>query len=381
MEQSLNKRLKILYLVTVDSYFWSHRLELAREAMKRGFEVTVVTRVTDYGKQIENEGFKLIPINITRSGKNLFNELAILWKLIRIYKSERPDIVHHVAIKPVLYGSLAAWITKIPHVVNALTGMGYIFISNEWKAVLLRKFINRAFHILLNRPNSRLILQNRDDKNFMVQLKILDQEKIVLIPGSGVDTQVFLPIPEPVGVPVVMLVSRMLWHKGVGEFVEAARLLRNKGINACFVLVGGIDTENPAAIPLHILEEWNRTGIVEWWGLQNDMPRIFSKANIVCLPSYREGLPKVLIEAASCSRSIVATDVPGCREIVLHGKNGILVPVKNVTALSDALEKLIKDPVLRHRMGMIGRELVISKFSIERIVSQTIALYQSMCDS
>lgn len=369
---------KILFLVTEDWYFCSHRLALANEAKRNGFDVVVATRVMSHGKQIEDKGFKLVPISMVRSSKNPLKELATLLELVKIYKSERPDIVHHVAMKPVLYGAIAAWVAKVPHVINALTGMGYIFISNHWKAILLRKFVSNAFRILLNRPNSRVIVQNPDDRNFIVQSRILIPERIVLIRGSGVDTQAFSVTPVPGGVITVVLASRMLWDKGVGEFVEAARLIRDSGKDIRFVLVGDSDPANPAAVPTSQLEVWNRSGVIEWWGRREDMPKVFSESHIVCLPSYREGLPKVLIEAAACGRPIVATDVPGCREIVLHGKNGFLVPARNSAAIADALERLIEDPALRYKMGIKGRELALSEFSIEKVVSQTLALYQEL---
>lgn len=376
----VNNSRRILFLVTEDWYFCSHRLMLAREARRKGFNVIVATRVTSHGKQIEEEGFKLVPIKISRSSKNPLKELVFLWELIKIYKAERPDIVHHVAMKPALYGSIAARVTKVPHVINALAGMGYIFISNQWQAVLLRKFISNAFRLLLNHSTSRVILQNPDDIRLMVQSGVLNPERIVLIRGSGVDTQVFSYSNEPLGVPIVVLASRMLWDKGVGEFVKAASLLRKKGVKARFVLVGVTDPENPAAVPFSTLEAWRRSGVVEWWGRREDMPKVFSDAHIVCLPSYREGLPKVLIEAAACGRPIVATDVPGCREIVLHGKNGFLCPPHDSVALAESIERLIEDPVLRHNMGLKGRELAVSEFSAEQVISQTLALYQEMLE-
>jgi len=374
----LNCKRKVLFFVTVDWYFCSHRLSLAREVKRRGFDVLVVTHVKNHGKQIEDEGFHLIPLEMARTGINPLKELATLWELIRIYKAEKPDIAHHVAMKPVLYGSFVARITRVPRVVNLLAGLGYIFTASRWKAALLRKFVSNAFRILLNRPNSRVILQNPDDQSLMVRSGILKPESTVLIRGSGVNTHVFSPTPEPPGVTTVVLASRMLWDKGVGEFVEAARLIRAKGTDARFVLVGDTDTENPAAVPKSQLEAWNNSGVVEWWGRRDDMPNVFAQAHVVCLPSYREGLPTGLLEAAACGRPIVTTDAPGCREVVLHGKNGLLVPVRNVADLAGALEKLIADPALRQKMGMRGRELAVSEFSVEKVVSQTLALYQEL---
>lgn len=373
-----HKKPKLLFVVTADWYFCSHRLILARVAKSKGFDVVVVTRVMNHGKQIEEEGFKLIPIGMERSGKSLLKEIVTLWELIGIYKNERPDIVHHVAMKPVLYGSFAALITRVPHVVNALTGMGYMFISSKREAILLRKIVSSAFRILLNRPNSRVILQNPDDQHLMVQSGILNSERIVLIRGSGVDTMEFSPTPEPSGMLTVVLASRLLWDKGVGEFVEAARILCKKGVSARFVLVGDTDPENPAAVPTSQLEDWNRSGIVEWWGRRDDMPHIFSESHIVCLPSYREGLPKVLLEAAACGRAIVTTDVPGCREIVRQGENGLLVPVRDSSALAEALHRLIEDPVLRRHMGENARKIALAEFSVEKVVADTLALYQQL---
>ncbi|MBT6228786.1 MAG: glycosyltransferase family 4 protein [Candidatus Scalindua sp.] len=374
----MNSDDKILFLVTEDWAFCSHRLVLAREAKRRGFDVVVATRVSRHGKQIEAEGFKLIPIRMERSGRNPLKELLTIWELVRIYKAERPQIVHHVAMKPVLYGSLAAMVTKVPHVINALIGLGYIFISNKWKAIVLRKFVTHAFRFLLNRANSLLIIQNADDKHLMLQLGVINRVRTILIRGSGADTHVFSPTQELPGIPTIVLASRMLWDKGVGEFVEAAQLLRNKGVNARFVLVGDADTENPASVLPSQLKAWNSSGVVEWWGWREDMPEIFAESHIVCLPSYREGLPKVLIEAAASARAIVTTDVPGCREIVLDGKNGFLVPARSVIALADALEKLIKDRDLRGWMGSNGRELAISEFSIEKVLSQTLSVYEGL---
>lgn len=372
------KKPKLLFVVTADWYFCSHRLVLARAAKNNGFDVTVVTRVMNHGKKIEDEGFKLIPLGMERSGKNPLREIATLWQLISIYKNERPDIVHHVAMKPVLYGSFAALVTRVPHVVNALTGMGYLFISNKLKTVLLRKIISHAFRILLNRPNSRVILQNPDDQHLLVQSGILSLENIVLIRGSGVDTQEYSPTPEPQGIPTVVLASRMLWDKGVGEFVEAVRILGKKGVSARFVLVGDTDPDNPAAVPTSQLKEWSRSGIVECWGRRDDMPQIFSESHIVCLPSYREGLPKVLLEAASCGRAIVTTDVPGCREIVRQSENGLLVPARNASALAEALQCLIENPVLRQHMGAKSREIALAEFSVEKVVADTLAVYQRL---
>lgn len=367
---------KLLFLVTEDWYFWSHRLPVARAARAQGFDVVIATHVQDHGELIRREGFKLIPIRLRRRSKNPLQELLSLMELIRIYRREQPHIVHHVAMKPVLYGSISARLTGIPSIVNALAGLGYVFISTEKLAVLLRPVIKPLLRIILNVPGGRLILQNPDDCALFVEKGLSKKDQIIMIRGSGVDTEQFVPRPEREGIPVVMLVSRMLWDKGVGEFVHAAKDLRARDIRARFVLVGRTDTDNPASIPVPILKEWHDSGVIEWWGNREDMPEVFSQAHIVVLPSYREGLPKVLLEAAACGRPLVATDVPGCREVVRNGDNGFLVPLRDAGALADSLLCLITDSNLRQKMGARGRQIVLQNFSEEMVVSGTMAVYK-----
>lgn len=366
---------KIIFLVTEDWYFCSHRLPLAVAAKTAGFDVAVITRVVDHDELIRQSGIRIIPFNISRRSMNPIKELAVILRLCSIYRSERPDIVHHVAIKPVLYGSIAARLTGILHVINALAGLGWLFTSTSKRARLLQAIIRRIFYFLLAR--SAVIVQNSDDALMLRGLGIAKQ-RIHLIRGSGVNTVDYAPHPVKGDVPVVVLPARMLWDKGVGEFVEAANQLKMRGVNARFVLVGDPDTQNPASVPERQLLIWQKEGAVEWWGRREDMPQVLSLSHIVCLPSYREGLPKALLEAASCGRPIVTTDVPGCREIVRDGDNGFLVEARNATALADALAKLLADPEMRQQMGKRGREHVLCKFSQEKIVAQVLALYREL---
>ena len=369
------KKLKIIYLVTEDWAFLSHRLPIARAARDAGFDVIIATHVADCDERIRQEGFRLISIGLRRAGTNPFKELAAIFEIINIYRTEQPDIVHHVALKPVLYGSLAARIVRKPFIVNALIGLGFIFISDKWYVKNARHVISMALKFALNSRHSKLILQNPDDVQLFLKADIVKPEKIVLIKGSGVEADRFMPSPESPGDPMVVLVSRMLWDKGVGEFVNAAKMLRQEGIKARFVLVGKNDPDNPASIPTSTLTSWNDEGVVEWWGYHEDIPGIFRQSHVVCLPSYREGLPKVLMEAAACERPIVTTDTPGCREIVHDGINGFLVPLRNSEALADALRKLIENPTLRKEMGQKGRELVLKEFTVEKVVGETMILY------
>lgn len=373
----VGRRPKLLFLVTEDWYFCSHRLPLACAAQDAGFDVAVATRVTAHGDRIRSAGLHLIPIALRRSGRNPWHELRAIYEIAAIYLREKPDIVHHVALKPVLYGSLAAKIAGVPHTVNALAGMGYVFTSQKTSARLLRPWVTLAFRFLLK--NTRVILQNPDDRDALLSGGILRKEQVTLIRGSGVDTDIFRHTPEPDSVPpLIVLPARMLWDKGVDEFVAAAEILHNEGITARFALAGERDADNPAAIPLEQLQAWHAAGTVTWLGKQEDMPALLARSHIVCLPSYREGLPKALLEAASCGRAIVATDVPGCREAVRHGENGLLVPPRDSTALANALRRLIEDAALRRRFGEYGRAMAEREFSIGQVSAETLALYRGL---
>ena len=370
---------KLLFLVTEDWYFCSHRLPLAIAAKEAGFEVMVATRVNEHGDMIRDAGLRLLPLTaFCRRGMNPLREWGAIREIFHLYRQVQPDIVHQVALKPVLYGSLAAWPAGCGKVVNALAGLGFVFGSDRMLARLLRPLVRQAFRWLLSRPGRRLILQNRDDMEQFAREGVVTPEKMVLIRGAGVDTGCFAPMAEPAGLPLVMLASRLLWDKGVGEFVEAAGLLRRQGVAARFVLVGDGDPENPATVPPEQLEAWRQEGDIEWWGRLEDMPAVLGQAHIVCLPSYREGLPKVLLEAAACAKPIVATDVPGCREIVRHGENGLLVPPRDGAALGAAINSLLENAELRQQMGVAGRRLVEREFAQEIVIEQTLRLYREM---
>ncbi len=371
---------RLVYFVTEDWYFCSHRLPLAVAARKAGYDVSVITRVASHGGEIRAAGLDLIPFDLSRRSKNPLTELSAIKRLTGIYRQLKPDIVHHVATKPVIYGSIAARLAGIRHVVNAIAGLGSIFTTDSATARMLRPLIRTSMRRLLNNDRTTVILQNPDDVDAVCRSLRVARERIVQVRGSGVDPDVYRYVPEPEGVPVVMLASRLLWDKGVGEFVEAAAILQAEGREVRFVLVGDGDDANPASIGAKTLDKWRRSANVELWGRREDMPDVLPQAHIVCLPSYREGLPKVLIEAASCGRPIVTTDAPGCREIVRHDENGLLVPVRDAAALADAIRTLLDDPALRLRMGARGREIVKQEFTVDHVVAATLGVYKSMLE-
>lgn len=360
---------RLLFLVTEDWYFCSHRLPIARAAKGAGYDVHVACRVQAHAARIEQAGIRLHALQaLSRSSRHPVREARALAEITRLYRALRPHLVHHVALKPVIYGSIAARRAGVPAVVNAMAGLGYVFSSQDLKARIARPLVGAALRALIEGPRARVIVQNRDDAEH------LGLRNPVLIPGSGVDLDAFAPSPEPDGVPVVALPARMLRDKGVVEFVEAARRLKRAGIAARFALVGAPDEANPACIPESQLRAWHAEGAVEWWGWRDDMAAVFRESMVVCLPSWREGLPKALIEAAAAARPIVTCDVPGCRDVVADGENGLLVPPRDPQALAVALGKLVQDARLRRAMGEAGRRRA-ERFSTGRVVEQTLRLY------
>lgn len=366
---------KLLFFVTEDWYFVTHRLDLAIAAKRAGYDVSIVTQVSEHEQIIRDSGLNLIPITLSRRSLNPISELRLLKTLYNIYREAAPDIVHNVTFKPVIYGSFVAWLLGISKTVNALAGLGFLFRSQNLKAKVLKYGVRQVLKVLFRHKRNQLILQNPDDVKAIKTLGI-KPEKIHLIRGAGVNTEQFKPESKPENVFTVLIATRMLWDKGVGEFVEASRLLRQTGAACRFVLVGNGDDENPNSISDSQLQAWHDSGVVEWWGKRADMPHVLNCADVVCLPSnYGEGIPKVLIEAAASAKPIVTTDTPGCREIVINQQNGLLVPVENPKALAGALETLYRSPKLCQEMGETGRQMVIEQFSLESVVKQTLAVY------
>lgn len=370
---------KLLYLVSEDWYFVSHRLSLALAAKAAGYEVAVATRVGRHAETIEGAGVRLIPITFARSGVHPARELRSLLGLVALCQREAPDIVHNIALKPIMYGTLAARRARVKGIVNAIMGLGWVFTSESTKARLMRPFVDRALSCALSRANSRTIVQNSDDAAHLIEQQLAPPDCIRLIRGSGVDPSKYATRAPPRGVPLVVLPARLIVAKGVSEFMQAAALLKGEGIKARFALVGRPDTDNPTPITLDKIERFVTAGHIEYWGWREDMPEVLSMATVVCLPTfYGEGLPKSLLEAAASARAIVATDVPGCRELVHANENGWLVPPRNVGALAAALREAIASPDLCARYGAEGRRIVERDFSLERVNTATLGVYAEL---
>lgn len=375
-----NRPTRILYFVSEDWYFWSHRLPVARKARDQGFKVTVATRVTAHGDLIRSEGFELAPISLDRSGMNPITELRSLWQVFKIYRAVRPDIVHHVALKPALYGSWAAALTGVPATLNAYAGLGHLFTTASHRLALARLIFTFGMVAIQRLRGTWSLFQNDDDRELFTSLGIAAPERSSTIRGSGVDVDYFHPPPSyPTGVPIALLASRMLKTKGVEDFVETARILKRRGVPIRMALAGEPDPYNPASVTEEWLKSVAEEGVVEYMGRVDDMPAALATASIAVLPShYREGLPKSLLEAAAAGLPIVAFDIPGCREIVRNEVNGFLTPSRDKDALADAIERLARDRELRLRWGAVSRKIAVEEFSDTIVADQTFKLYEQL---
>lgn len=368
-------RPRLMYVVTEDWYFVSHRFALARAAVEAGYDVSVVTRVRDHGDRIRSIGVRVIPLEFRRGGLNPFIESATVTRLVGIYRRERPQLVHHVALKPALYGSLAARLAGVPRVLNAVAGMGWVFMSRAGLAAALRPVLQSALGRLLRGKGVHALVQNPADRERLARMGVAP-DHLHVVAGSGIDLDEFAPAPEPAGAPVVLLTARMLREKGIHDLVEATRLLRSRGIALRLVLAGEPDPENRGSIPRDEIDAWVAQGLAEYRGHVTDVPALLAGSHIVCLPSHAgEGLPRSLLEAAAAGRPIVTTDRPGCRDVVRDGENGLLVPDHDPAALASALERLLTDPALRARMGAAGRTRAEREWGEAVTIRQMLDLY------
>jgi glycosyltransferase involved in cell wall biosynthesis len=370
----MSRRL-VLFVVNDAPFFVSHRLPLAIGIRAAGYDVHVATPRGPISAIID-AGFEHHTIALDRSSTSPAAELRAVMSLVGLYRAIRPTLVHHVTAKPILYGGVAARVARVPAVVHAVTGLGYAFIDPRPKARALRFAVRRAYRVATAHENCAVVFQNEDDR--AVFADVLRCKFTQLIPGSGVDTCDFKPSPLPeTSAPIVVLPARMLADKGVNEFVEAARALRRAGSPARFVLAGGVDSNNPNAIPRDRLDAWVNEGVVEWWGHRTDMPDVLRQATVVCLPSYREGMPKALLEASIIGRPIVTTNVPGCRHAV-RPEFSRLVPARDSAALINAFSELLDQPALLREMGSAASVHGARTFDVRSVIAETLKVYERL---
>lgn len=365
--------MKIILFANTPWYLFNYSFPLATTLRQKGHEILLISPGGEYADRLKTAGFHHISFTIQRRSVNPIVELLTLIHLIQTYRREQPDIVHHFTTKCIIYGSFAARYNRIHKVINSVTGMGYAFSGNQLTRRFLRLIIISLYRKALK--DTHVLFQNPHDQAEFIKENLVNPEQTKLIRSSGVNLEKFRFTPEPQGIPLVILAGRLLYDKGVVEFVEAARRLQAQGLTARFALIGEPDSQNPSSIPIPKLTSWREEGIVEWWGWQEDMTKIYQQSHIVCLPSYREGVPKTLIEAAAVGRPIVTTDTPGCREVVRHGLNGFLVPVRSIKELVSSLTILIEDRELRIRMGKEGHRIAVNEFRLQNVLAAILTTY------
>ncbi len=374
------KKIKLVILTNNLSFFCSHRLPIAEAAINKSFDVVV-----GYGelgdadpKILEQKGIKTSFVPIKRGSINFLKDIKSLFKIWFFFKREKPDIVHLVTIKPYLYGGIIARLLSVPALVSAVSGLGSLFIYKDIKSKIIRFLLYPIYALAFNHFNQTVIIQNQEDLNVLTEWGVLNRNKVRILKGSGIELDNFKNFKDAPGIPIVCFASRLLIDKGVNEFIAAAKIIKERKIEARFFLAGDLDTQNPSGLNANDIKKIRDEGYVEILGFQKDISSLYSKSHIICLPSYREGFPKALMEAAGASRAVVTTDVPGCRDVIIPNKTGLMVPVKNSEALANAIQDLINNPKKRKKMGEEGRELAKKDFDIKNIVQAHLEIYKNL---
>ncbi len=369
---------KLAFVINNVDFLLSHRLPILLAAQRQGYEIFVIAPNAENDDRLKQYGVSCHNITLSRGGNNPITDINTTFQLTRIFKKIRPDIAHLVTIKPVLYGGLAARLSKVPAVVAAVSGLGTVFLSKGIVSYIRRWFVAKLYRIAFKQKKIAVIFQNPDDRKLILGLKALEKSQAHIIRGSGVDLNNYPFRSEALQNTIVVMAARLLRDKGVYEFVEAARILKSREIAVEMRLIGAPDPCNPTSITEDELKAWQKDRLVSLLGYRSDIAEQYAQANIICLPSYREGLPKGLVEAAACGRAVVTTDVPGCRDAIEAGVTGILVKVRDAVALADAIQRLYEHPDERIRMGIAGRNLAERAFSIDEIVEQHLTIYRHL---
>ena len=358
-------------------------MPIAEAAKNKGFKIVIGYGVLGGAdpKLFEQKGYKLKHIPMQRGGVNLFYDILTLFNIWNFLREEKPDIAHLVTIKPYLYGGIISRLTKVPSLVSAVSGLGTLFVRNDFKSKFFRLLLYPFYKFAFNHFNQKIIIQNEDDLKVLVNWGVLNSYKVKLLKGSGVKLENFINLDEPDGIPIICFAARLLKDKGVYEYVNAAKLLKERGIHARFLLAGDLDIDNPTGLNLEDLDKIRNEGYVEILGYHKDIPKLYNMSHIICLPSYREGFPKGLVEAAAASRAVVTTDVPGCRHAIIPNKTGLIVPVKDSEKLANAIQWLIEHPKERVAMGKAGRKFAEKEFFIEKIVQHHLDIYENLIKS
>lgn len=375
--------MKIIIFANTEWYLYNFRRTLALALRDAGHEVLLLSPPGPYAEKLQSLGLRWLPVPMARRSLNPFTELALVLWLRKLMRQERVDLVHGFTIKGAVYGSLAARLAGVPARVNGIDGLGYVFASNDLKARLLRPLVRTMLRLALDGQNSRLILQNSDDVALFHQADLVEDARVRLIPGAGVDCSRFAAGGKRIdGQPLrVLMAARLLWDKGLAEYVAAARLLKAQGRQIHFLLAGTPDPGNPKSVQEETVLGWVSEGLIDWLGHVVDMAALLETVHVVTLPSYREGLPTTLTEGAACALPLITTDVPGCREVVTHDVDGLLVPVRDAQALAQAIARLDDDPALAARLGAAARAKVLVQFDAQIVIARTMSVYQELLGS
>ena len=371
---------RFLFVVNVDWFFLSHRLDIGLKLLSMGYEVHIAAQETsiENKKILKDHGFIFHNIPLERGKTNFVKEILLFISLCFLFNKIKPEIIHLVTIKPVMFGGIASRIVNSNSVVSAISGLGYVFTSKGLLSYIRRKVIGMLYLFATNHRNQKIIFQNDDDLDLISKFNPRIKQKATLIRGSGVDLNKYINSLQSFTKPRVLMASRLLIDKGVFEYVEAAGVVKDMNLDIEFLLAGDIDLDNPNSLTPQQLDLIKKSKVIEYIGYQDNINNLMASVNIVCLPSYREGFPKVLIEAAACGRAVITTDIPGCRDAILDGKTGCLVPVKNSNALANAIIHLISNKQLCLDMGSEARIYAEKKFSVNDIVKQHLEVYQSL---
>jgi glycosyltransferase involved in cell wall biosynthesis len=373
---------KVILFANTDWYLFNFRRSLALALQDEGYDVLLLSPAGEYGPRLRALGLRWRPLPMDRRSVNPLREAALLLRVATLLRHERPALLHNFTIKSAVYGSLAARMAGVPARINAVDGLGYVFASNDRKARVLRPAVRTLLRSALRGRNTRLILQNPDDKAAFEQFNLIESRRVKLIPGAGVDCTRYTPraTRREAGQPVrILLAARLLWEKGIEEYAKAARILHAQGRNVRFLLAGTPDPGNPAAVPEATLREWVDEGVLEWLGHVGNMRELYASVDIVVLPSYyREGIPTSLTEGAACGLPLITTDMPGCREVVTDGEDGLLIQPHDAEALAGAITRLLDSPELAARLGHAARAKALDVFDEQIIIRRTLDVYRRL---
>tara|TARA_Y100000389_G_C17455560_1_gene517914 strand:- start:849 stop:1976 length:1128 start_codon:yes stop_codon:yes gene_type:complete len=369
---------KIFFLSNLDSFFLSHRLDIGKKMLQKGYEVHIGTEFTKYEKKFMKLGFKTHKINFYRNSFNFLKNIHSIIQIFFLLKKNKPDILHLISLKPIIFGGVISFISPVKSLVLSITGLGSMFIDNNYFSKIRKSIFNFFYRIVFLYPNLRVILQNNDDLNYLVKKSKLKKKDVEIIRGSGVNLNLFKFSKISKGTLNILMASRIIRDKGIFEYIEAIKYLKKKKFNAKFLLIGDIDTENPSAISNSLIKDWERKKLIKYLSHQNNIKKYIKKSSMVILPSYREGFPKILMEAAACGRAVITTNVPGCRDAIINKVTGIKVPVKNSHAIANAILKISKKRSILKKMGKSARIHAEKNFDINNVVSKHIYIYKKI---